>query len=84
MIRKKEALNQLLDEQLKAEIIIESSSRYTMSYFYIPKKNKSLWLVQDYRKLNQHTIKDKTTLLLIGEIINKLKDVRYLNKLDHI
>jgi len=42
MIRKKEALNQLLDEQLKAEIIIESSSRYTISYFYIPKKNKSL------------------------------------------
>ena len=42
MIRKKEALNQLLDEQLKAGIIIESSSRYTMSCFYIPKKNKSL------------------------------------------
>jgi len=31
--------------------------------FYIPKKDKSLKLVQDYRKLNQHTIK-----ILSGDI----------------
>jgi len=30
-------------------------------------------LVQDYRKLNQVTIKDKIPLPLIGEVINKLK-----------
>jgi len=41
-------------------------------------------LVQDYRKLNQVTIKDKTPLLLIGEVIDKLKEVRYFNKLDLI
>ena len=52
--------------------------------FYIPKKDRSLWLVQDYQKLNQVTIKDKTLLLLIGEVINKLKEARYFNKLDLI
>jgi len=41
-------------------------------------------LVQDYRKLNQVTIKDKTPLPLIGEVINKLKEARYFNKLDLI
>jgi len=41
-------------------------------------------LVQDYRKLNQVTIKDKTLLPLIGEMIDKLKEVRYFNKLDLI
>jgi len=41
-------------------------------------------LVQDYRKLNQVTIKDKTPLLLIGEVINKLKEAKYFNKLDLI
>jgi len=41
-------------------------------------------LVQDYRKLNQVTIKDKIPLPLIGEVINKLKEARYFNKLDLI
>jgi len=41
-------------------------------------------LVQDYRKLNQVTIKDKILLPLIGEVIDKLKEVKYFNKLDLI
>ena len=41
-------------------------------------------MVQDYRKLNQVTIKDKTPLLLIGEVIDKLKEVKFFNKLDLI
>ena len=51
---------------------------------YIPKKNGSLRFVQDYRKLNQVTIKDKTLLPLIGKVINKLKETKYFNKLDLI
>ena len=35
-------------------------------------------------KLNQHTIKDKMLLLLIGEVIDKLKNIKYFNKLDLI
>jgi len=83
-LKKKEALNQWLDEQLKVGLIVESKSRYVVPCFYILKKDGSLWLVQDYRKLNQVTIKDKTPLLLIGEVIDKLKEVRYFNKLDLI
>ena len=41
-------------------------------------------MVQDYRKLNQVTIKDKTPLPLIGEVIDKLKEVKFFNKLDLI
>ena len=52
--------------------------------FYIPKKDGSLQLVQDYRKFNQITIKDKILLLLIGEVIDKLKEAKYFNKLDLI
>jgi len=83
-LKKEEALNQWLDEQLKARLIVELKSRYTAPCFYIPKKDSSLQLVQDYRKLNQITIKDKTPLPLIGEVIDKLKEVRYFNKLDLI
>ena len=83
-LKEEEALNQWLDKQLKARFIVESKSRYAAPYFYIPKKDSSLQLVQDYRKLNQVTIKDKTPLSLIGEVIDKLKETRYFNKLDLI
>ena len=67
-----------------AGLIIESKSRYMALCFYIPKKDSSLQLVQDYRKLNQVTIKDKIPLSLIKEVINKLKEAKYFNKLDLI
>jgi len=63
---------------------VESKLRYAVLCFYIPKKNSSLWLVQDYRKLNQVTIKDKMPLPLIEEVIDKLKKAKYFNKLNFI
>ena len=84
ILKKEEALNQWLDEQLKAGLIMESKSRYAVLCFYILKKDGSLQLVQNYRKLNQVIIKDKTLLPLIGEVIDKLKEARYFNKLDLI
>jgi len=83
-LKKEEALNQWLDKQLKAGLIVESKSRYAAPCFYVPKKDGSLQLVQDYRKLNQITIKDKTPLPLIREVIDKLKKMKYFNKLDLI
>ena len=52
--------------------------------FYISKKDGSLQLVQDYRKLNQVTRKNKIPLPLIREVIDKLKEAKYFNKLDFI
>ena len=84
ILKEEKALNQWLDKQLKAGLIVESKSRYIVPCFYIPKKDGSLQLVQDYKKLNQVTIKDKTPLPLIGEVIDKLKEAKYFNKLDLI
>ena len=83
-VKKDKALNQQLNKQLKTKLIIKLSSRYVVLYFYISKKDKLLQLVQNYRKLNQHIIKNKILLPLIGEAINKLKKVKYFNKLDLI
>ena len=63
---------------------MESKSRYAALCFYIPKKDSSLQLVQDYKKLNWVTIKNKTPLPLIGKVIDKLKEAKYFNKLDLI
>ena len=44
-LREEEALNQWLDKQLKAGLIVESKSRYMVLCFYIPKKDGLLQLV---------------------------------------
>ena len=41
-LKEKEALNQWLDKQLKARLIVESKSQYMASCFYIPKKDSLL------------------------------------------
>jgi len=41
-LKKEEALDQWLDKQLKARLIVESKSRYVTLCFYIPKKDGSL------------------------------------------
>ena len=55
-LKEEETLSQWLDEQLKAGLIVESNPRYVVLYFFIPKKDRTLQLVQDYRQLNQHTV----------------------------
>jgi len=42
ILKEEEALNQWLDEQLKAGLIVESKSRYVALCFYILKKDGSL------------------------------------------
>ena len=48
-LEEEEMLSQWLDKQLKARLIVESNSRYTAPCFFIPKKDGTLRLVQDYR-----------------------------------
>ncbi len=50
--------------------------------FFIKKKNSRLHLVQDYHALNAMTMKNKYSLLLIPELIVKLRGVKYFTKLD--
>ena len=49
---------------------------------FILKKGSSLRLVVNYRTLNAYTIKNRTTLLLIGEILDCLSAVKIYTKLD--
>src|SRR5882724_10437695 len=52
--------------------------------FFIKKKDRSLHLVQDYRKLNAMTMKNTYPLPLIPDILNKVSEAkaRYFTKLD--
>jgi len=49
---------------------------------FIKKKDGSLRLVQDYRMLNDMTVKNKYPLPLISELVNQLCRAKYFTKLD--
>ncbi len=51
-----QALVAFLDEQLKKGYIRPLKSPYASPFFFIKKKDGKLRPVQDYRKLNEHTI----------------------------
>jgi hypothetical protein len=80
----REELDRFLDENLASKRIKPLKSPYAAPCFFVPKKDKSLCLCQDYRKLNEVSVKDKTPLPLISEVLDQLKDAKYFNKLDII
>jgi len=61
------ALVAFLDEQLKKGYIRPSKSPYTSPFFFIKKKDGKLRPVQDYHKLNEHTICNRYPLPFIPD-----------------
>ena len=51
-------------------------------FSFIKKKDRSLRPVQDYRMLNEMTVKNRYLLALIHELIDKLKQSRYFAEMD--
>ena len=49
---------------------------------FVKKKDGRLRPVQDYRKLNDMTIRNQYPLPLIQELVNKLKGAKYFTKLN--
>ena len=75
-------LDEFLDENLRSGRIQPSKSPMASPVFFVKKKDGSLRLVQDYRRLNDMTIKNSYPLPLISDIMGKLKRARYFTKLD--
>ena len=75
-------LDSFLDENLKSGRIRPSKSPMASPVFFVKKKDGSLRLVQDYRKLNDMTIKNSYPLPLISDLVNKLSKAKYFTKLD--
>ncbi|KAF8643370.1 hypothetical protein AX16_009056 [Volvariella volvacea WC 439] len=76
------ALEEFLKENLETGRIRSSKSPMASPFFFIKKKDSSLRPVQDYWYLNSITIKNRYSLPLISEIINKLKRATIFTKFD--
>ena len=79
---KQKELDEFLDENLKSGWIHPSKSLFASVFFFVEKKDGRLHPVQDYQKLNNIIIKNRYPLLLIMELIDKLKMAKYFTKLN--
>ena len=75
-------LDKFLKENLAKGYIRESKSPMASPFFFIKKKDGSLRPVQDYRRLNEITVKNRYPLPLVAELMDHLKNAKIYTALD--
>ena len=75
-------LDKFLKENLEKGYIRPSQLPMASPFFFVNKKDGKLQPCQDYRYLNNWTIKNSYPLPFISEIMDKLKGAKYFTKLD--
>ena len=80
--KEQEEQREFIEQNLASGRIRPSKSPMASPSFFIGKEDGSLRFIQDYRKLNEGTIKNKQPLPLINELIDKVKNAKYITKLD--
>jgi hypothetical protein len=78
----KQSLDEWLDEELRKGYIRKSKSPLAAPVFFVKKKDGKLRLVQDYRKLNAVTIKNRYPIPRITDLIDSLSQAKIFTKID--
>lgn len=79
---KSRIINEQVQEMLQLDVIEPCESSWSSPVLVVNKKNGKPRFCLDSRKLNSVTIKDAYNLPYISEILDNLRDVRYLTSLD--
>jgi len=75
--------DKFLEENLRKGYIQPSKSPMVSPFFFVSKKDsKKLRPCQDYRRLNEGTIKNAYPLPRVDELLDKLKGAKYFTTLD--
>ncbi|BHF70212.1 hypothetical protein SprV_0301326200 [Sparganum proliferum] len=81
-VRYREEVNKLLDELLQAKIIQPSSSPWASPIALVPKKDGSVRLCVDYRRLNAVTVRDSFPLPRLDDTLDALGNAAWFSTLD--
>ena len=81
-IPEKETMRDYISESLASGIIRPSSSPVAAGFFFVAKKEGSLWLCIYYRQLNTITVKNKYPLPLLSSKFEPLTHATIFTKLD--
>src|SRR5260370_7831106 len=77
-----EVARQFVDENMAKAYITKSESPVASPLFFVGKKDGSSRPCQDYRRLNEGTVKDAFPLPNIQDLLRDLRGARYFTKLD--
>ena len=80
--REEQLMNEFIDENLRKGYIRPSKSPMASPFFFVDKKDGTLRPCQDYRELNEGTVKNAYPLPLIQDLMDKLKGATIFSKLD--
>ena len=78
----RQATEAFVDEHLASRKIRPSNSPQASPFFFIKKKDGGLRPCQDYRYVNEHTVRNAYPLPLISELIDKLQGAKIFTKFD--
>ena len=71
-----------VNKNLETELIKHSSSAAASLMMFVPKKNRTLRPVINYRELNKITVKNQYSLPLITEVLDRLSSTKIFSKLN--
>lgn len=80
--QERNSLDQWIEEELRKGYIQKSKSPLAAPVFFVKKKDGSLRLVQDYRKLNDITKKNRYPIPRINDLIDSLSQASIFTKID--
>jgi hypothetical protein len=80
--KEQKEVSDFINDQLSKKYIRPSKSEKISPVFFVPKKDGRKQMVQDYRYLNEHTVKHNYPLRLISQLIDKLKGSKWFTKID--
>jgi len=78
----REEVREFIREQLRKRYIWPSKLPQTAPVFFIGKKDEKKCMVQDYRYLNEWTIKNNYLLLLILDVLENIGTKKVFTKID--
>ena len=78
----REEVREFVKEQLRKEYIQLSKLPQTALVFFVGKKDGKKWMVQDYRYLNEWTIKNNYPLPLISDVLENIGTKKVFTKID--
>ena len=81
-LKEEETLDVFLQENLEKGFIRPSTLPQASPFFFVGKKDGTLRPIQDYRLLNEATIKNTYPLPLVSDLLDQIKGYRFFTKLD--
>ena len=78
----REDVREFIKEQLRKGYIRPSKSLQTAPVFFVRKKDRKKRMVQDYRYLNEWTIKNNYPLPLISDVLENIGMKKVFTKMD--